>query len=360
MQTMSRAWVEIDPAALSHNLQLVKELAPSAKVMAVIKANAYGHGLAIAARALRLADEFAVTDVIEALELRAIDANTIITTLSADFNSLELDAIDGKNIRPVVFNLQQVQALQQAQLTTQLDIWIKVDTGMGRLGFMPSQVAEVIKQLADTDCVSSLSLMTHLANADDIAHESNDQQLDAIGELEEIYDWREISVLNSAGILSRLGMRQQMIRPGLMLYGVSPMLKSSKQQSKLKPSMNFKARVISVKSVAANTSIGYGSRYVTNKQTKIATISCGYADGYPRHAPNGTPVIINGYKVPLVGRVSMDMITVDIQDLPILIGDIAILWGEQNSLETVAQMSATIAYDLLVGIMPRVQRMLTS
>jgi len=312
MQTMSRAWVEIDPAALSHNLQQVKELAPSAKVMAVIKANAYGHGLAIAARALRAADEFAVTDVVEALELRVIDENTTITALSADLNSLDLDAIDGKNIRPVVFSLQQVQTLKQAQLATPLDIWIKVDTGMGRLGFMPSQLSDVIKQLADTDCVSSLSLMTHLAYADDIAHKGTDKQLDAIGELEEIYDWREVSVLNSAGILSRLGRRQQMIRPGLMLFGVSPMLEQSKEQPKLKPSMNFKARVISVKTVAANTAVGYGGCYVTNKETKLATISCGYADGYPRHAPNGTPVLINGYEVPLVGRVSMDMITVDI------------------------------------------------
>lgn len=357
MQADPRAWIEIDSAALEHNLKTIQAKHNSSKIMAVIKANAYGHGLAVAANALTAADEFAVTDFAEALSLREINCSLPITTLSGDFSASDLMSIDGQNIRPVVFNMQQIEALQQLNLKAPLHIWLKVDTGMGRLGFCTADIADMAQKIEGFSSVASISLMTHLANADDVENPASAKQIESLMALSRIYDWRDISVLNSGGICSDLDVADQVSRPGLMIYGVSPLLNGADGQSlDLRPVMTFKSRVISVNEVVAGTTIGYGSTHVTEKDTNIATISCGYADGYPRHSPSGTPVLINNHVVPLVGRVSMDLITVDVQKLPIAHGDIATLWGPQNPIEIIAKMSATVAYDLLVGVASRVHR----
>ena len=367
MQSEPRAWLELDPAALTHNLQTVSKMAPDASIMAVIKANGYGHGLELAAHALRDAQEFATTDFREAKELRLIDAEIPITPLSGDFQIEDLVSIDGHNIRPVVFNRAHVDALKGVQLNTPLDVWLKVDTGMGRLGFASLDIASIVQQLDGFSSVASVSLMTHMANADDANNPSSTDQLKRLLALQDAYAWRDVSIFNSGALcLNNDGssldavkqLPKQVVRPGLMLYGLSPMLIGSSVGNDLglRAAMTFKARVISVNRVSAGTTIGYGSTYTTDSDTNIATIACGYADGYPRHLPSGTPVLINDHKVPLVGRVSMDLITVDVKDLPIARGDIAVLWGPQNPVEVIAQMSQTIAYDLLVGVMPRVKR----
>ena len=357
-----RAWIEIDPVALEHNLTQIQARLPQSKIMAVIKADAYGHGLNIAAKALRHADEFGVTDFVEALTLREIDAFKAITVLSGDFTVLDLLSIDAKNIRPVVFSSAQVAALDSAKLSEPLHVWLKVDTGMGRLGFNVEQIQAVASRLDSLASVASISLMTHLANADDIHNQASAEQVDTFLALSKSYDWRDISILNSGGVYNGFDAKEQIIRPGLMLYGASPMLSDSDvaETFDLRPAMTFKARVISVNKVAAGTTIGYGSGYIAESETNIACISCGYADGYPRNLPHGTPVFINGHIVPLVGRVSMDLITVDIQGLPIAYGDIATLWGQHNPVELIAGLASTIAYDLLVGVTPRVHRKITN
>ncbi len=375
MQVAPRAWLEINSAALKHNLKLIKNLAPNSKLMAVIKANGYGHGLAVSAQALAGADEFATTDFSEAQALRRIDSITPITTLSADFSEADLSGIDGQNIRPVIFNRAQIQALESTQLRCPLNVWLKVDTGMGRLGFATDEIGAIAKQLSRFDSVASISLMTHLANADDRKNPRSSSQLASLSGLSSVFNWHEISALNSAGICtgleSNLGnSAQSVVRPGLVLYGISPLLSCTSKEgqladepfnlSELQQVMTFKARVISVKAVKAGTQVGYGGSYIAGKDTKLASISCGYADGYPRHAPSGTPVLIGDHVVPLVGRVSMDLITVDVQNLPIIHDHVATLWGPQNPVEVIAKMSETIPYELLVGIGARVQRKLVS
>jgi alanine racemase len=348
--------VVIERAAIEHNLKRVTEFVPSAKVMAVIKADGYGHGMELAAQALASADEFAVSSLDDVTRLRSQGFDKPITMLSATFTVDDLNSMSEQKVRPVIYDLEQLSILSGLSPTAELDLWLKIDTGMGRLGLCIDDAHLIVARLLSQTGVNSVSAMTHLANADDPDHPSNQRQIKSFLKFAEHYEFSQLSIMNSAGTIAFPQQANDMVRPGLILYGVSPQLDSSAQGLDLRPAMTLKSKLISVKRLPVGSPIGYGSRYTLDSDSRIGVISCGYADGYPRHAPSGTPVLINGMYVPLIGRVSMDLITVDLGEVKAEVGDEAILWGANNPVETIAEMSGTIAYELICGITPRVER----
>ena len=352
----------INSQAMAHNLNIVRQLAGDAKVMAVVKADGYGHGMETVAKALKSADEFAVNGMDDANRLRSAGINKPLTLLCDPLSTSQLNKLSHQNIRPTLFDINQLDDYLGMQHDASLSIWLKVDTGMSRLGVLPEQVADVMSRLQQAQGIKEVSLMTHLANADDVNHPLNQQQIRLFKQMAEQFSFKQKSILNSAGVISLSESAHQQIegdifvRPGVMLYGASPMLGMVGKQHELKLAMEFRSKLISIKDLKAGSTIGYGSTYVLKKQTKVGVIACGYGDGYPRHAPTGTPVLVNGQPAPLIGRVSMDMITVDLTGIDTKLGDEVILWGEDNPIEHVAAQADTIAYELMCGILPRVQK----
>jgi len=259
-------------------------------------------------------------------------------------------------VRPIVFDHSQLTLFKNLKITEPLSVWLKVDSGMGRLGFAIEEIDTVAARLLSFDAVKNLSLMSHMANADQFDHPFNQPQIiefqNAICQL----DYHQTSLLNSAAILNFASAAGHITRPGLMLYGISPLADKSAEELGLKPVMTFKSELISVKTIAAGGCIGYGSEYQLLKDTRIGIVACGYGDGYPRHAPSGTPVLVNGVKTQLIGRVSMDMLAVDLGTLNAKVSDPVILWGADNPVETIAAAATTIAYELCCSITARVER----
>jgi len=350
------ACVYIDRAAYKHNLNRVKELTPSACVMAVIKADAYGHGMELAADALGDADEFAVNSLDDVQRLRAYGIDKSLTVLSANLSVDDLNQLSAMNVRPVFYDLAQLTLFEQINENAGLSIWLKVDSGMGRLGVLPTELPSVYQRLSKIKGINSISVMTHLANADNVNHPSNNEQMSLFDQHSSMFEFDQKSILNSAGIVNFSDRKEDVVRPGIMLYGISPTLDKSADELGLKPVMTFKSQLISVKQLPAGSAIGYGSTYSLEVNSRIGIVACGYGDGYPRHAPSGTLVLVNGFYVPLVGRVSMDMLAVDLGELPAQVGDEVILWGEGNPVENIAKEAGTIAYELCCGILPRVER----
>ncbi|WP_113955771.1 alanine racemase [Arenicella xantha] len=359
VKTQHRAThVVIDTAAYQHNLRVVKDLLPGARIMAIIKADGYGHGMELAADALQQADEFGVTCQDDAERLRAHGINKPLTLLSSRFTHDELSSFGAKRWRPVVYDLAQLDAFEQLPVSAALDIWLKIDTGMGRLGFSLAEAPEVLDRLRVNPGVQSISLMTHLANADCVDHPGNHYQFDRFDRFRAKHTFAQHSILNSAGCVGFPGQALDIVRPGLILYGVSPQSGEYASALPLKPVMTFKSALLSVRQVSAGTPIGYGSTYAVEQDTRIGIVAAGYGDGYPRHAPSGTPVFVNGTLVPLIGRVSMDLITIDLGQVEASVGDEVVLWGAENPVEIVAQNAETIAYELTCGITPRVERII--
>ncbi len=350
--------VEINRAAFTHNLNVVKALTPNAAVMAVIKADGYGHGMEVTADSLAGADEFAVNSLDDVQRLRAHGVTKALTVLSADLNTEHLNQLTELNVRPVFYDLAQLMVFEQVDANANLSIWLKVDTGMGRLGVLPSDLPFVYQRLSKIDGISSINVMTHLANADNINHSSNQEQIDSFNEQLDLFSFEQASVLNSAGVVNFATEQADFVRPGIMLYGISPVSGKSASDLGLKPVMTFKSKLISVKQLPAGSAVGYGSSYSLEVNSRIGIVACGYGDGYPRHAPSGTLVLVNGFYVPLVGRVSMDMLTVDLGELPAEVGDEVVLWGPDNPIEDVAKAAGTIGYELCCGILPRVERVI--
>lgn len=358
-----RCYVQLNRAALRHNLARVRELAPNAQVMAVIKADGYGHGVQLVVEELEAADEFAVTTLEDAHVLRSQGINKPLTLLSAQCSADELASFAKQHIRPVIYDYEQLSELKALPVDAGLHVWLKVDTGMGRLGFSTDELPAVKARLDELRSIASVSLMTHLANADQVDAPANQEQFQRLANVLAVAEkkdndqnYQQLSVLNSAGIVSFSEQAADMVRPGLMLYGISPTQGMSAHELNLTPVMEFKSSVISVRRLPAGTSIGYGGTYILDSDSRVAYIGCGYGDGYPRHAPNGTTVLVNDFLVPLVGRVSMDMIAVDIGELPVQVGDSVTLWGENNPVEDIAAAAGTIAYELTCGITNRVIR----
>lgn len=347
---------EIDCNALRQNLQRVREAAPGAKVIAVIKANAYGHGLVRVAKVLQQAgaESFAVARLNEALQLREAGIHQPILCLEGFLNREELDDLAAHDLQVVVHHESHVALLEQNPLNRPITAWLKIDSGMHRLGVSPQHALQLWRRLKQCPSVKSLKLMTHLASADDRNSEQTRRQLKLFSETIAGLD-AEITIANSAGILGWSQSHGQWVRPGIMLYGVSPFIKGRGEHEGLKPVMTLTSRLIAVNQFKKGDAIGYGASWVCPEDMPIGVVACGYGDGYPRHAVPGTPVLINGQRLPLVGRISMDTLCVDLRNAPeARIGDAVTLWGRGLPVEEIAEYASTIPYELLCAVTGRV------
>ncbi|MBX2849509.1 MAG: alanine racemase [Acidiferrobacterales bacterium] len=357
MTNFRPARVHISTTALQHNIKQIRSLAPDANIMAVIKADGYGHGMETVAAAISdHVEEFAVNSLDDVLRLRNAGFDKQLTVLSASLDKTSLLKFTELNTRVTIYDLSQLSLLEQIADNQNLSIWLKVDTGMGRLGILPKEFDVVISRLLQIKGLADISLMTHLANADQAENPANFKQIKLFEELAAKHPFERLSILNSAGLISYAEYAMDISRPGLSIYGISPTIGKSAEQLNFKPVMTFKSQLISIKRLSAGSAIGYGGTYVLDQDSRVGVIACGYGDGYPRHARNGTPVLVNGMLVPLIGRVSMDMICVDLGEIVAKVGDSVTLWGEANPIEVVADYAGTISYELCCGILPRVER----
>jgi alanine racemase len=347
----------IDLAAIRHNYALAKRCAPGRKAFAVVKANAYGHGVREMISALHdEADGFAVASLEEAAEVRAMHGTARILLLEGCFSADELPMAAHLGLDLVLQGVEQVEALLAASLSRPLNIWLKLDSGMHRLGLAPETVRQLFPRLRAAPQVAELNLLSHFACADERGHSLTEVQLECFLDLLDL-DFDQRSLANSAALLMIPASHMDWIRPGIMLYGATPFADLSAAELGLQPAMSLSAQLIAVREVAVGESVGYGAGWVAERASRIGTVSCGYADGYSRHAPNGTPVLIRGQRVPLAGRVSMDMLTVDLSDLPeAAVGDTVELWGAHLPVDEVAQAAGTIGYELLTKVTARVPR----
>jgi alanine racemase len=353
---MRLAIAEINLKALANNLAQVKHFAPNCKVMAVLKANAYGHGLVKIAQHLSAADAFAVARIDEALALRAGGLTKPIVLLEGFFHQDDLPILLANNFQTIIHDENQLAALESATLDAPIACWLKINTGMHRLGIAPSQFESFYHRLKASDNArDDIKLMTHFSCADDVNDEKTTQQIALFDSLTD-GKAQQHCLANSAGILAWPHGHGDWVRPGLMLYGVSPMLNGVGKEHGLAPVMRLTTRVIAIRDVDAHQCVGYGGRWCSDKPTKLAVVAMGYGDGYPRHARQGTPVIIKLQRYGIVGTVAMDMITVDIGDNGdnIQVGDEVIMWGPELPVEEIAQCASTIPYELLCNITPRV------
>ncbi|NIA27346.1 MAG: alanine racemase [Desulfobulbaceae bacterium] len=346
----------IDLDAIRENYSLACALAPRSRNIAVIKADAYGHGILAVAEALQSdVPAFAVAIIDEAIELREAGITVPLLVLEGVDSTDAIEIAVTKGLSLVVHCEEQVSLMQQARLSAPVSIWLKVDTGMHRLGLPPTQLATVIDRLADCACDVS-AICTHLACADDLASDATREQIGVFlgctsGQ------GLPLSIANSAGILAWPESHADWNRPGYMLYGDSPMASDIETAHDLRPAMTLRSEIIAIREIAAGAAVGYGAHWQAPRPSRIATVACGYADGYPRHAPNGTPTLVNGHVAPLVGAVSMDMITVDLTEHEnVVVGDSVELWGRGVSVNDVATRSGTIGYELLTGVTQRVPR----
>ncbi len=346
----------LDAAALRHNLEQVRRHAPRARVMAVVKANAYGHGASWVARTLSGADAFGVSSMEEGVELREAGITQPICLFEGFFAADELPMLIKHRLAPVIHHPSQLQNLAQIRSDHKLSVWLKIDTGMHRLGFSPADASEALKQLRNSPAVAEVRLMSHFARADfpeDAATVAQikifQAQIHGLG--------LESSMANSAGVLAWPASHLDWVRPGIMLYGSSPMMGQSAAQLDLKPVMTLQTALIAVHARRKGDPIGYGGDWHCPEDMSVGVAAIGYGDGYSRHAPAGTPVLVNNKRVPLVGRVSMDMITVDLRTQPrAQVGDPVVLWGQGLPVEEVADKAGTVGYELLCHVTPRVPR----
>ena len=346
----------IDAAALRHNLAAIRSRAPAARVMAVVKANAYGHGLVTVARALDQADSFAVARVDEGLSLRAAGITKPIVLLEGVFERDQLEAAAEAGFELVVHVEEQVQLLRQAPAGSDFVVWLKLDTGMNRLGFTAAGFAAAHATLSALPQVRQpLRLMTHFANADTQDEPTAAHQLQRfIATTARLRGER--SLANSAALLNIPAAQGDWVRPGLLLYGVSPLAGTLGTELGLRPVMTLQSRIIALKNIAPGERVGYGGVFQAGRATRLAIAAVGYGDGYPRSLPSGSPVRVGGQVAPLAGRVSMDMLAIDVTDLPAapVLGDPVVLWGPGLPVERIADLAGMIPYELLCGISQRV------
>ncbi|WP_305906905.1 alanine racemase [Methylomarinum sp. Ch1-1] len=351
------AYALLNLDALTHNLQVAKQHAPDAKIMAVIKANAYGHGLLRVAEVLRRqVDAVAVARVDEGVRLRKAGFDKPVTVLEGFVCADELKLLDQYGLDAVIHCFEQIEMLRQRHGPGKISVWLKLDVGMNRLGFKGADFHQAYRHLRQCFGINQPPrLITHLAYADDLNDSRTSPQVALFNEAVKDYPG-ERSVANSAAILGWPDALADWVRPGIMLFGCSPFVDREAWQLNLKPVMSLHSRLIAVKPLAAGEAVGYGGDWVCEKATRLGVVAIGYGDGYPRYAKSGTPVLVNGKVVPMVGRVSMDMITVDLQSQPdAKPGDPVTLWGEGLAIEKIAMAADTIPYTLLCGITQRVQ-----
>ncbi|MFG0722798.1 alanine racemase [Pseudomonas sp. GLN_6] len=347
----------VDLSAIAHNYAQAKRCAPGRQAFAVVKANAYGHGVREVVTALHdVADGFAVASLEEAAEVRALHGAARILLLEGCFEADEYAFAAQLGLDVVLHSEQQAQQLLAANLARPLNLWLKLDSGMHRLGFSAAAARDWHGRLQGAAQVAELNLLSHFACADERGSETTEWQLEQFLDLLDL-DFAQRSLANSAAILTIPAAHMDWLRPGIMLYGATPFADLSAAQLGLRPAMSLTAQLIACREIAVGETVGYGDTWRAERVSRIGTVSCGYADGYPRHASAGTPVVILGQRVPVVGRVSMDMLTVDLTDLPQAVeGDAVELWGAQLPVDEVAQAAGTIGYELLSKVTARVPR----
>jgi len=354
MQVRPRAI--IDHTALRHNLACVRRRAPDSRIWAVVKANGYGHGMLEVGTSLASADGLAVARVEEGIRLREAGITRPILVMEGFLSDEELAAARAHGLELALHRPGQVPLLEQTRTTRPLRIWIEVETGMHRLGFDPQEVPALLARLsADPQVAGPIGLMTHLAQADDPHDPLTQLQCERLRALDPTAQYH-LSIGNSAGILACPASRTHWIRPGIMLYGASPLLGRTAAELGLRPVMRLATRLIAVRVLRRGEAVGYGGTYVCPEDMPVGVAAIGYGDGYPRHAPTGTPVLVGGRRAPLVGRVSMDMINIDLRGLPAArVGDPVTLWGADLPVDEIAERANTISYELLCQVTSRVR-----
>lgn len=352
---MSRNTIaRINLAAVRHNLARVRALAPRSQVACVVKADAYGHGLARVFPALDGADILAVATTGEAAICRQQGWRGRLLLLEGPSNTGEFDAVVALDAEMVVHHEAQLQLLRQRERDVRRALWLKIDTGMHRLGFRASDARAVHAELEKLRGDEATVLMSHFACADDVANPLTSQQIECFEQVTSVLPG-PVSLANSAGMLNYPNSQRDCVRPGIMLYGISPCRRKTSADIGLKPAMTLQCDLIAINHVKAGDNIGYGAEFTCSADMKIGVAAIGYGDGYPGRARNGTPVLINGRKAPLVGRVSMDMITIDLSAHDdARVGDCVTLWGEGLPVEEVAPWADAIPYHLICGVTGRV------
>lgn len=354
---MRQATVYIDHNALQYNFNRVRQLAPQSKIVSMVKANAYGHDAVACAKTLSNSDAFGVATLQEALELRQHGIVQPITLIEGIFSPDEMAQVLKYKLECVVHHTQQVEWLLKhckEYNDLGLKVWIKLNSGMNRLGFKSDTIISVIQALKakDLHCV----LTMHFANADVPDHPMNQQQIEQLLEIKEICDPIEVSCCNSAAIFNWTDLNFDYVRPGIMLYGASPFADKNIYELDLKPVMTFTANIIAVNTIQAGDRVGYGALFTAPYTMKIAIVSIGYGDGYPRAYIDQNYVAINGQSIPVIGRVSMDMIAIDISQHDADIGTEVELWGKARLVDSVATANGTIGYELLCRLTQRPNR----
>ncbi len=339
-------------AALKNNLAVARQHAGSASIMAVIKANAYGHGLLRAARMLADADGFALLELDDAVRLRDAGYRQRVLLLEGCFESAELPEVLHHGFTITVHSREQLRMLESLSGERKVDIFLKFNTGMNRLGFAASEASAVIAQASALACAGEIVLATHFSDAEGVS--GIDWQLREF-ETKVARSGYARSLSNSAGLLRFPQARGEWVRPGIMLYGASPLDYSSARSLGLQPVMTFTSEIIAIQPLRSGDTVGYGSLYRADRDMRIGVVACGYADGYPRHSTTGAPVLVDGVRVPMTGRVSMDMLCVDLTGVPRAgPGSPVVLWGEGLPIEDVAGAAGTVSYELMCALARRV------
>jgi alanine racemase len=357
--------ITLSKSALQHNYALLKSKAPNSRAFAVVKANAYGHGIDFVAKALKHADGFATLELESAIRLRDLGITQPILMWEGFFEDSELALFDRHHLTTAIHSTHQIGAIMQAKLSRPIDTFIKFNTGMNRLGFTDGGGRHALGMAAGGKNFGDITLMTHFANAD---------LKDGVAEpLKRFAQWEkiaretmkgkpfEVSIANSAALLRHPQTHRDWVRPGIALYGSSPAAELDAVMLDLKPVMTLESEIIAVQSLEKGDHVGYGAQYTAKKAMKIGVVACGYADGYPRHAPGsneqGTPVLVGGKLTRTVGRVSMDMITVDLSEIAhAREGTPVRLWGEHIPIDDVAKAAGTVGYELMCAVANRVKR----
>lgn len=342
----------IDLGALRHNLGVAQRHARESRTFAVIKANAYGHGLLRAARALKSADGFALVELDAAIRLREAGYRHRIALLEGFFEAQELPLLGAHGLAAVVHCGEQIAMLEALKPGAGLDVLLKINTGMNRLGFAPAEAARALGKLRSNPGVGAVTLLTHFANADDtrgVAWQLERFEGAARGMA------LPRSLANSAAILRYPETHGDWIRPGIMLYGCSPFAEETGARLDLKPAMTLTSELIAIQQLQPSDTVGYGGLYTADRAMRVGVVACGYADGYPRHAPSGTPIVVEDRLTTTVGRVSMDMLCVDLSGVPQAhVGSRVVVWGAENPIESVAAAAGTVGYELMCALAPRV------
>jgi alanine racemase len=346
--------------AMQHNLARARACAPQSKVWAVVKANAYGHGLERGLRGFAAADGLALIELENAVRLRQLGWAKPVLLLEGFFDASDIPLLAEHNLNATIHNIEQIKMLEYTQLYRPVDVHLKMNTGMNRLGFRPEEYTAAHARLAAIPGIRSITMMTHFANADELEH----PRLPILEQVRRFQMGAEglagqRSLSNSGGVLHMADLAGDLasdwVRPGIMLYGGTPGGKSALEYGLL-PTMTLTSEIIGIQQLEAGDTVGYGSRFEAAGPMTVGVVACGYADGYPRHAPHGTPVVVDGVRTTLVGRVSMDMMAVDLTPVAnARIGSKVTLWGDGLPIDEVAHASGTIGYELMCALAQRVR-----